>query len=142
MADYVLVDGDTATFSPAFGAATVVVQPGTLRGTGPATLGGKKLCVAGDEGSVSVPGCAYLTPSHPIPGAGTLEISALAGDQTAAKPATGGAPTLLVGSSFTAAFVVQSPATQPTPSGPVPDPTPRYSGSGTFVTANAKLRGA
>ena len=77
--DYVLVDGDKAIFLPSFGAATVVVQPGTLRASGPATLSKQKLCVAGDEKSVSVPGCMYTTPTHSIPGTGTLEISALAG---------------------------------------------------------------
>ena len=142
MADHVLIDGDVAVFSPTFGTATVAVRPGTLRATGPATLGGKRLCVAGDEKSVSVAGCSYVTPSHPLPGTGTLEIAALARDQTAATPSTGGAPVLLVGSRFTAAFVVQDPAKQPSAGGPIPDPLPRYSGSGTFETANAKLRGA
>jgi hypothetical protein len=141
MSDYVLIDGDKAIFAPSFGAATVAVQPGTLCATGPATLGGKKLCIAGDEKSVSVPGCAYFTASHPIPGTGTLEISAIAGDQQATKTRTGGTPVLLVGSTFTAAFSVQNPAKQPSSAGPVPDPTPRYSGSGSFKTTNVKLKG-
>lgn len=139
MADYVLLDGDLVLFTPSFGAATVVVQPGTLIASGPATVNGKKVCVAGDEKSVSVAGCSYITPSHPIPGTGTLEIAALAGDQTAGKTRSGGAPVLLVGGRFQAAFVVQAPAKQPQP--PLPDPTPRYVGSGTFVTTNTKLRG-
>lgn len=141
MADHLLLDGDTALFQPTFGAATVVVQPGTLRASGPATQAGRKLCVAGDEASVSVPGCAYVTPSCPIPGTGTLEIAALAADQTAAKPFTGRTAVLLVGSAFTARFTIQSPAQQPTAAGPVPDPNPQYSGSGSFVTTNTKLRG-
>jgi len=141
MADYLLLDGDQAIFTPSFGAATVVVQPGTLTASGPATVTGKKVCVAGDEKSVSVAGCSYLTPSHSIPGTGTLEIAALAGDQTAQKTRTGDTPVLLVGSSFTASFSVQSPAQQPTPSGPVPDPMPKYSGTGTFTTTNTKFKG-
>jgi hypothetical protein len=48
---------------------------------------------------------------------------------------------MLVGSTFTAAFSVQSPAQQPTAAGPVPDPAPRYSGTGSFVTTNIKLKG-
>ena len=140
--DYVLIDGDLVSFEPAFGAATVVVAPGTLRGSGPATVGGRPVCVVGDEANVSVPGCVYTTPSHLIPGVGTLSVSALAGDQQAGKTRTGSASMILVGSQFTAAFSVQTPAQQPTPSGPpVPDPSPQYSGQGRFITANTKLRG-
>jgi hypothetical protein len=141
MADYLLLDGDKAIFTPSFGAATVVVQPGTLTASGPATVNGKKVCVAGDEKSVSVAGCSYMTPSHSIPGTGTLEIASLAGDQTAQKTKTGSTLVLLVGSSFTAKFSVQSPAQQPTSAGPVPDPTPQYSGTGTFTTTNTKFKG-
>ncbi|HWN70698.1 MAG TPA: hypothetical protein VNM90_23820 [Haliangium sp.] len=141
--DYVLVDGDLAIFQPTFGAATVVVQPGTLTASGPATLGGKKICIAGDEKSVAVRGCVYTTASHTIPGTGTLEIASLAGDQQAQKTSTGSTKMMLVGSSFTAKFTVQSPAQQPAPPGPpVPDAMPQYSGTGTFVTTNVKLRGS
>jgi hypothetical protein len=138
--DYVLIDGDQALFQPAFGAATVVVLPGSLRASGPATLSGKKICVAGDEASVAVNGCVYLTPTHPIPGSGCLEIASLAGDQQARTTNTGGRNPLLVGGSFTARFKVEAPAQQPTAGGPVPDPTPTYSGSGRFLTSNRILR--
>jgi hypothetical protein len=140
MSDYVLVDGDKAIFLPAFGAATVVVQPGSLKASGPAQDGGKKLCVVGDEASVSVRGCMYITSSFPIPGTGTLEIAALASDQQATKTETGHTKVLLVGSKFTARFVVQSPAQLATPGGPQLDPLPQYSGSGNFVTTNTKLK--
>jgi hypothetical protein len=138
--DYVLIDSDKAIFLPSFGAATVVVQPGTLKATGPATLSSQKLCVAGDEKSVSVAGCMYTTPSHSIPGTGTLEISALAGDQQVGKVSTGSTKLLCVGSQFTAKFTVQQPAQQPTSGPPVPDATPQYSGNGSFKTSNTKLR--
>ena len=74
MEDWILVDGDTVLFVPSFGVATVVVQPGTLKGSGPSTYAGKKACVDGDEGDVSVPGCMYTTPQYSIPGSGTLKI--------------------------------------------------------------------
>ena len=141
MPDFILIEGDLANFLPNFGAAVVVVQPGDLKGSGPATLNGKKLCVDGDEKNVSVPGCSYVTAQHTIPGVGTLKIDALAADQKAQKTATGGKLVLLKGSSFTAKFEVQSPAQQPTPTGPVPDATPQYSGSGTFTTTNIKFQG-
>lgn len=142
MADFVLMDGDMVMFIPAFTPAIVVVQPGKLAGSGPATLGGKKICVDGDEADVSVPGCAYMTPQYSIPGTGTLKISGLAPNQKAKKTKTGGKAMLLKGSSFTAKFEVQSPAQQPPPGPgpPVPDSTPQYSGQGMFVTTNLKVR--
>lgn len=141
MPDFILIEGDKANFVPTFGVAVVVVQPGDLKGSGPAMLNGKKLCVDGDEKNVAVPGCAYTTAQHSIPGTGTLKIDALAPDQKAQKTATGGKLVLLKGSSFVAKFEVQSPAQQPTASGPVPDATPQYPGSGTFITTNTKFQG-
>ncbi len=143
MSDYILIHDDQASFLPSFGAATVVVQPGTLEGSGPATLDGKAFCVEGDEASVSVPGCTYMTPQYSIPGTGTLSIDSLASDQTAQHTKSGGKAVLLKGGSFTAKFEVQSPAQQPPPGpgSPIPDATPQYSGSGSFITTNTKLTG-
>jgi hypothetical protein len=139
--DYALVDGDQAVFLPSFGAAIVVVRPGTLRGSGATTLNGRKLCVVGDEAGVSVPGCLYMTPSCPIPGSGTLAIAGLASDQRAQAANTGQVLLLLVGGQFEARFSVQQPALQPTASGsPVPDPVTQYSGFGRFTTTNSKIR--
>jgi hypothetical protein len=141
MSDYILITGDKAIFLPSFGAATVVVRPGTLQGSGPETVKKKKVCVLGDESKVSVQGCMYTTLSYPIPGTGTLEIASLAGDQIAKHARTANRAVLLVGRSFTARFMVQNPAKKPTPAGPVPDATPQYSGKGKFTTTNNKVRG-
>ena len=143
MSDYILIEGDKANFLPAFGAALVVVQPGILKGNGPATLNGKKICVEGDEKDVSVSGCSYIEPPYVIPGTGTLKIESLAGDQKAEKTKTGGKAVLLKGSQFKAKFEVQSPARQPPPGpgAPVPDSKPDYSGEGMFVSTNTKLKG-
>lgn len=144
MPDFILIEGDKANFLPNFGAAVVVVQPGNLQGSGPATLGGKKVCVDGDETKVTVPGCTYMTPQYSIPGTGTLKIDALAGNQKAGKTNTGGKAVLLKGATFTAKFEVQSPAQQPPPGpgSPIPDPTPQYSGQGSFLTTNTKFQGS
>jgi hypothetical protein len=142
MADFILIEGDKANFIPAFGIAMVVVKPGDLKGSGPATIGGKKMCVEGDETKVSVPGCMYTAGPYSIPGTGTLKIASLAGNQTAKKTTTGGKAVLLKGMMFTAKFEVQSPAQQPTAAGPVPDSTPFYSGQGTFIASNSKFKGA
>ena len=143
MSDFILIDGDQASFMPNFGAAVVVVRPGILQGSGPATFNGKNVCVEGDESNVSVPGCMYVTPQYSIPGTGTLKIDSLAGDQTATKTNTGDTAVLLKGSTFTAKFEVQSPAQQPPPGpgSPIPDATTQYSGSGSFITTNTKYQG-
>lgn len=137
------MEGDQVIFMPAFTPAIVVVQPGTLEGSGPATIDGKKICVEGDESKVAVAGCTYMTPQYSIPGTGTLKISALAGNQKATKTRTGGKAVLLKGGNFTAKFEVQSPAQQPPPGpgSPVPDATPQYTGNGSFVSTNAKCLG-
>lgn len=144
MPDSILIDGDKAMFMPNFGAAVVVVQPGDLKGSGPGTITGKKICVDGDEKKVSVPGCTYMTPQYSIPGVGTLAIDALAGDQKATKTNTGGKAVLLKGGNFTAKFSVQTPAQQPPPGpgAPIPDGTPQYSGNGMFVTTNLLVKGS
>ena len=141
MGDFVLIDGDQAMFVPAFGVATVVVRPGRLTGSGPLKVTGKTACVSGDESSVSVPGCVYVAPPYVIPGTGTLEISALAGDQLAPTSKTGGKQLMVKGSTFTAKFSVQAPAMQPAPPAPpVPDPVSQYSGSGSFITTNTSTK--
>ncbi len=144
MGDTVLVDGDQAMFMPAFGAALVVVQPGRLTGSGPAKIGGAKACISGDEGSVSVPGCMYMTPVYSIPGSGTLTIAALAGDQLAPTAKTGGTQLMVKGGSFTAKFTVAAPAMQPPPGpgSPIPDATPEYSGNGQFVSLDTTTKAA
>ena len=144
MPDFILIEGDKANFLPNFGAAIVVVQPGDLKGSGPGTINGKKICVEGDESKVEVPGCTYMTPQYSIPGTGTLKIAALAGNQKATKTNTGGKAVLLKGAMFTAKFEVQSPAKQPPPGpgSPIPDATPQYSGQGMFVTTNMKVQGS
>lgn len=140
MSDTFVIDGDQAVFLPMFGAAIVVVQPGRIRGSGPATLGGKKICVDGDESSVSVPGCTYMTPQYCIPGVGTLKIDSLAANQKAQHSRTGGKSMLLKGALYTAKFEVQVPAMQPPPGpgAPIPDGSPSYSGQGQFISTNLK----
>ena len=142
MSDRVVIDGDLAVFTPSFGAATVVVRPGTMRGSGPATKGGKKLCLAGDERNVQVPGCAYTTPQYSIPGVGTLTIKGLAGDQTTGSTTHRGTPLILVGGRFEARLTVQSPAMQPPPAPgpPVPDSAVEYQGQGSFMTTNLTFK--
>ena len=144
MGDYVVVDGDKVLFLAFFGPALVFGPSGKIKGSGPGTLNGKKLCVVGDEGSVEVTNCQYLTSQYCIPGKGTLKIAALAGNQQAKKTKTGGKAVILKGSMFTAKFEVQTPAKQPPPGpgSPGPDPMTEYSGQGMFQTTNRIFTGA
>ncbi len=143
MADFILKDGDLANFIPVFGAAIVVVQPGKLAGSGASTINGKNICIDGDEKKVSVPGCAYISGPHSIPGVGTLKISALAANQKAKKTYSAGKLVLLKGAMFTAEFEVQAPALNPSvaPAPPQPDAMKKYTGQGMFVTTNVKVTG-
>lgn len=140
MSDYVVIDGDTVKFEASFGAATVIVVPGTITGSGSKQkVSGKAVCIEGDEASVEVPGCAYIAGSYTVPGVGTLTIDSLASDQKAQKLTVNGKKAILVGSKFDAKFSVMTPA-QTTTSPPTPDATTEYSGSGSFVTNNTLLK--
>jgi hypothetical protein len=140
MTDIVITDGDQAVFTPAFGAAIVVVRPGRLTGSGKSALSGKKICVEGDEKKLEVPGCAYVTPQFIIPGTGTLKIAALGADQLTKKSKDEGKAIVLKGSVFTAVFEVQNPAKDPSSPPPKPDPVPKYSGTGQLVSFNLKFK--
>ncbi len=142
MDDFILIEGDQVIFLPHFGAATVVVKPGQLKGSGPCTLNGKKLCIVGDEAAVSVPGCAYTSGAFTIPGTGTLKVASLGANHTARQTNTGGRPLLLKGSNFIAKFEVQTAARQPPkgPGAPIPDSAAHYTGAGQFATTNNVLK--
>ena len=140
MSDFILLDNDQAIFDATFGDASVTPEPGTLTASGPANADGKKMCVAGDESTVKVPGCSYSTKKCTISGAGTLTISSLAGDQKTAITKCGGKALLLKGSQFKAEFSVNGPAQQPSSPNPIPDAVTTYTGNGTFTTTNAKYK--
>jgi hypothetical protein len=115
-----------------------------MQGTGKTTITGKKVCIVGDEGNVSVPGCMYMTPQFSIPGVGTLKIDALAGDQQSQKTKSGGTKIIIKGSMFDAKFEVmtpaQDPSTIPASGAATPDSTASYSGKGNFMTTNMKFK--
>jgi hypothetical protein len=141
MSNLVIVDGDMVSFLPTYGAALVVPIPTTIAGTASRTkVTGKAVCLEGDEGDVESAGCMYIAPPYVIPGTGTLKIDALGGDQLTETTEIEGKKAIVQGSMFDAVFEVQSPAQQPTPSGPVPDSNTKYSGGkGMFVPSNTKV---
>lgn len=141
MADIILITGDKVMFNPTFGQAIVAVRPGDLIGTGKDKINQKLVCVDGDEKTVIVLGCSYMTPQYTIPGMGMLTIESLADNQKAQKTKSAGKPVLLQGSSFKAKFQVMVPAQQPSVPNPIPDANPQYSGTGTFISTNIKVKG-
>ncbi|MFK7787443.1 MAG: hypothetical protein AB8B56_20130 [Crocinitomicaceae bacterium] len=138
--DIIIMDGDQVSFIPAFVGALVSVQPGKITASGETTIKGKKVCIEGDEKSVVVTGCAYMTPQLPVPGSGTLKIQALGGDQITKKIKSGNKGVIVRGSTFDAVFEVIQPATLPgTP--PVLDAVnAKYSGEGMFISSNVKIQ--
>jgi Contractile injection system spike tip protein len=138
--DSVIINGDQAVFDSSFPPATVIAPPGVITGTAKAKVNGLLACAEGDEASVVVPGAVYFTPSFPIPGAGTLTIVSLGADQKAQKASSDGRGLILRGSKFRARLQVNAPATVPSASGAVPDPTLVYNGTGSFITTNTSAR--
>jgi hypothetical protein len=114
--------------------ATVQVRPGILTGSAVTfKIGGTPACLNGDERSATVSGCPYVTPTYPIPGAGTLSVTRLGPGQQAAGIRLKGVAFLVAGGRFVARFEVNRPAQVLLPNGsPVPDPTPAYTGQGYF----------
>lgn len=132
MSNFIVLDGDKAMFLPAFGACIVVVQPGTISGTGHATVGGKKVCLASDFSSVEVKNCSYIEPPYVVPGQGTLKIQSLNGDQQKAwcqSPDT----VIVVGTLFNAVFDVTSPAKKPSPPNDPDTVKKKTGGKGSFI---------
>lgn len=136
----ILITGDLAQYNPTFPPAVVTVRPGVLTGSGGGyNIGGKTVCIQGDEKSATVPGCPYISGSFTIPGMGTLSVFRLAPNQLSTKTNVKGKWVMIKGSTYTAKFEVTVPAQMPTPGGPVPDPTAQYMGTGEFITTNATI---
>jgi hypothetical protein len=140
MTDLIMVDGDTVTFMPSFGLATVVPIPTTISTSAATTkVGSKGPCLEGDEKNVQSAGCLYTTATHTLPGTGTLKIDKLNSDQVTTKTTIEGKKVILKGSTFDAVFEVQAGA-KTSSSPPVLDTVTKYSGGkGSFVPTNATV---
>ena len=138
MPDTAIITGDQVQFLPAQGAA-ILMAPAMIpiNGSGTMTVMGKPVCLKGDEKNVQMP-IPYIAAPYVIPGMGLLKISALGGDQLS-KKLMNGKKLILKGSQFDAEMQVTAPAQQPTPTGPVPDSTAKYSGKGQFISTNVKF---
>ena len=138
--DFVILSGDQAIFDSSFPPATVIPVPGTISASNQSKSNQISVCVEGDESTVVAAGAAYTSGAFVTPGVGTLSIESLGSDQTAQNAKSGDKALILKGSQFRAKFQVMSPAMNPTPTTPVPDPVNTYNGTGSFVTTNSVLK--
>ena len=69
-------------------------------------------------------------------GIGTLELTLMPDNKTVKTE--NGKKILIKGATFVAKFNVQTPAQQPTPAGPVPDPVAVKPGQAQFITTNTQ----
>lgn len=136
--DSIIMDGDKVEFLPNFGLAIVGVEPGEIEASGKTTINGKKVCVKGDEESVEVLKCKYISGAF-VEGEGTLKIKRLVSSQLTKKAKSGGKSIILKGKPFIAQFDVTKPAKLPPPTN-TPDPAPFYIGMGKFKPNNEKIK--
>jgi hypothetical protein len=135
--DVMIVDGDfiQITINPPT-VVPVLIPPVALVANGFTTVSDKKVCIEGDELPPSLKSpLVYMSPPYVIPGTGKISVT-LNSDNKTSVATDNDKKMLLKGSTFQAKFDVQSPAQQPSPSGPIPDSTPSYSGTAQFISAN------
>jgi hypothetical protein len=97
------------------------------------------VCLLGDELPAVLAGLLpYTAPPFIIPGTGKLTLT-LQPPNVTARTSSRGKPILIKGQPFPALFTVETPATQATPGGPVPDPVEVKEGTAEFITTNAAV---
>jgi Contractile injection system spike tip protein len=137
-ADIVMRTGDLVQITiPAPAIVPQIAAPVPLTGSSTdVTVVGTLCCLQGDELPPVIRGpLVYTAPPYVTPGTGTLTLT-LMPDNLTMKTTNGGKPLLLKGSTFQAMFTVNSPAMQPTPGGPVPDPLVQKPGTARFISTN------
>lgn len=129
-----LLTTDTARGTTLQGGTLLPFAPGVVFGSASCTDSMNQVCVEGDEKKVVFAPCGYMTPSHPIPGMVLCKISKLHASHLSEIATDNGKKILYIGSSpFETEYQVTVPAQQPTPTGPVPDTTVTYKGTGVFI---------
>ncbi|MDE9518066.1 hypothetical protein KKJ17_10020 [Xenorhabdus bovienii] len=132
MNNQLIVDGDSLLFEPLFGNRQVtILGPSTIRGSGHATIQGKKIVVLGDEKKVQFQ-AQYITPSHSTPGTGIVTIAQLDTSQLVNYCRTP-AMVIVVGQQFIARFIPTLPAINPSTG--LPDVTTPSMGKGHFIAS-------
>jgi hypothetical protein len=113
-----------------------LAAPIPLIGSGTTVMvGNQPICLEGDECPPSIKGpLTYTAPPFVTPGTGKINIELLPDNLT--MTTENGKKIILKGATFFATFDVQTPAQQPTPTGPVPDPLMVKNCTCMFITTN------
>ena len=137
MGDHIIKTGDQVrvTIAPP-SVVPALATPVALTGSGrTVAIGGAPICLVGDELPKPLRAVLpYTAPPFTNPGTGRLSLTLLPGNKT--QLTENGQPILIKGAAFTATFDVVTPATQSTPSGPVPDGQLTKQGTAQFITTN------
>jgi hypothetical protein len=140
-ADFIIVHGDMikVTITPPAIVPQLAAPVPLIGSSTDVTVGGMPVCLEGDElpPALRAP-MPYTAPPFVTPGTGTLEITLLPANKTAQT--ANGKKILIKGATFQAKFTVQTPAQQPTPGGPVPDPVAVKPGTAQFITTNVQTK--
>jgi Contractile injection system spike tip protein len=143
-ADFVIVTGDMIKITiPPPCVIPSIQAPVPLKGSSTNLMvGGKFVCLVGDELPQMLQSpLPYTSPPFVTPGTGTLKVMITPANMTTPVTTTnGGKPLLIKGQKFPAIFNVASPAMQPTPAGPVPDPLMAKPGTAEFITTNMTVK--
>lgn len=132
-----LISGDSVVFPANFCADAVTPEVSVpITGTGKANVGGKPVCVAGDEAKV-VAACSYTTSAFTIPGAATLKIKQLASAQQSQVATSATRAAILATDEFDIEMTVTGPASVVNAAGVTQtDTTATYTGKGRFKSEN------
>jgi hypothetical protein len=137
MADFILRTGDMIKVTiPVPAVIPLLEAPVPLTGSSTnVVVAGAPACLLGDELPLTLrEPLPYTAPPFTNPGTGKLTLTLLPGNQT--QLTKNSKAVLIKGQQFTALFTVQTPATQTTPAGPVPDPLLAKPGTAQFITTN------
>ena len=138
--DFVIKTGDMIQITvPPPALVPQLMAPVPLVGSSTSvSIGGQFVCLQGDELPAAIKGpLTYTAPPFVTPGTGSLQIILMPNNLT--TQSMNGSPMLLKGATFQALFQVQSPAMQPTPGGPVPDPLMVKQCTAQFITTNTTV---
>jgi hypothetical protein len=140
-ADFIIKTGDMlqVTVTPP-ALVPQLAAPIPLQGSSTSLqIAGAFACLVGDELPAAIKGpLTYTSPPFVTPGTGQLQVILLPTNMS--TQTQNGKPILLKGQTFQALFQVQSPAMQPTPGGPVPDPLMVKPFTAQFVTTNLTVQ--
>ena len=140
MEDFVIKSGDMIQITvPPPALVPQLLAPVPLIGSSTSLMiSGQPACLLGDELPAAIEGpLTYTAPPFVTPGTGTLQIVLMPNNMT--SQTMNGSPMLLKGATFQAIFNVASPAMQPTPTGPIPDPLVVKPCTAQFITTNISV---